>query len=124
VTIDLQGEGNLPQIAIIKPTTRNAKGENLLLFKKLLLGQRQCLPIILHNTGSIPAVVTIQMEDERQSDFILSLPIDKTDDIDSEPVSLSFITLTILPGIINSYISTAGNKGVYNSSINLRQSQL
>lgn len=38
LVFELQGEGNLPQISIMKPRTRSAQGECLMLFKKLLLG--------------------------------------------------------------------------------------
>ena len=60
LTFDLQGEGNLPQIAVVKPTIRNAKGNVLLLFKRLLLHQSQCLPLVLRNTGTIPATALIE----------------------------------------------------------------
>lgn len=77
---DLTGEGNLPQVAILKPTTRSAQGQHLLLFKKLLLGQKQDLPIIISNIGSVPATVVIELDDDAKNDFIMSHSLDETED--------------------------------------------
>ena len=57
---ELQGVGNLPQVSITQPTLHNAKGNQILLFKKLLLSQSQALPITLMNTGSIPAQLLLE----------------------------------------------------------------
>lgn len=80
LTFDLTGEGNLPQVTILKPTTRSAQGQHLLLFKKLLLGQKQDLPIIISNIGSIPATVVIELDDDAENDFIVSYSSDETED--------------------------------------------
>lgn len=41
LTFDIQGEGNLPRITIVRPTARNKKGAPVLLFRRLLLGRSQ-----------------------------------------------------------------------------------
>ena len=63
LTFELQGEGNLPQVSVIKPKTFTGEhGHYVLLFRKLLLGEKQVLPIVLGNSGTIPATVTIDLE--------------------------------------------------------------
>ena len=75
--LELQGEGNLPQVSIIRPTLRNPKGNHLLLFRRLLLHQEQILPLTLKNTGSIPATVFIETASGSQSFTVLSSDDDK-----------------------------------------------
>ncbi len=60
LVFELQGVGNLPQVSITQPTLHNVKGSTILLFKKLLLGQSQALPVTLKNIGSIPANVLLE----------------------------------------------------------------
>ena len=60
LSFDIQGEGNLPQASLVKPTLRTPKGHSMLLFKRLLLNHTQFLPMTLKNTGSIPATVFIE----------------------------------------------------------------
>ena len=74
LTFDLQGEGNLPQVAVAKPRTRSAKGDSILLFKKLLLGQRQKLPVVIENSGNIPATVSLKLDTQGQDGFYISSP--------------------------------------------------
>lgn len=52
---------------VIKPTLRNAKGQPLLLFKRLLLSKSQTLPVTLKNTGTIPAIVMVETVSGYQS---------------------------------------------------------
>lgn len=60
LSFDIQGEGNLPQVSLLKPTLRNPKGHSMLLFKRILRNRSQFLPLTLKNTGSIPATVLIE----------------------------------------------------------------
>lgn len=61
LTFDVQGEGSLPQVAVIRPTVRNNKGLPLLLYKRLLVGQSQVLPLVLRNNGNITATVILDV---------------------------------------------------------------
>lgn len=79
LSFELQGEGNLPQVSIVKPTLRNPKGDHLLLFRRLLLHQYQLLPLMMKNTGSIPATVVIETASGSQSFTVLSPDDDKAD---------------------------------------------
>ena len=60
MSFELQGEGNLPQVAVVRPTLRNAAGQYVLLFKRLLLGRCQVVPITLENTGTIHATIVAE----------------------------------------------------------------
>ena len=64
MTFDLQGEGNLPQVSIIRPQTCTEKGDHLLLFRKLLIGEKQVQPIVLRNTGTTTANVVVELSAE------------------------------------------------------------
>ena len=57
---DIVGEGTLPRVTVIRPTLYNQHGNPLLLFKRLLLGHSEKLPLILKNNGTIPAQVTAE----------------------------------------------------------------
>lgn len=59
LTFEVHGEGNLPRISIMKPAIRNKKGQPLLLFKRILLGRSQTLPLIISNEGTLPSKVRI-----------------------------------------------------------------
>ena len=61
LAFDIQGEGSLPQITVMKPTVRNNKGLPLLLYKRLLVGQSQLLPLVLRNSGNITATVILDV---------------------------------------------------------------
>ena len=74
LSFDIQGEGNVPQISLVKPKLRNPKGHLMLLFKRLLLDHSQFLPLTLKNTGSIPA--TVKVETVSGSSAFMVLPDD------------------------------------------------
>lgn len=57
LTFEVSGEGTLPRISIAKPTVRNKKGQPLLLFKRILVGQSQTLPLVIRNDGTLPSKV-------------------------------------------------------------------
>ena len=61
LSFELQGEGNLPQVSILKPTLRDGYGNLMLVFKRLLVGLSQSMPIVLKNESMIPARVTTEM---------------------------------------------------------------
>ena len=61
LSFDIQGEGNLPQVSLIKPTLKSPKGHTMLLFKRLLVNLTQFLPLTLKNTGSISATVHVEI---------------------------------------------------------------
>lgn len=58
LVFEITGDGNLPRVTIVHPVLRNKKGQPFLLFRRILLGRSDKLPLILKNSGNIPAQVT------------------------------------------------------------------
>ncbi|KAG8562376.1 hypothetical protein GDO81_015657 [Engystomops pustulosus] len=65
LTFDIIGEGNLPRVTILRPALRNKRGNPVLLFQRLLVGQSQQLPLVLKNEGSVPAKLNIDFPEDR-----------------------------------------------------------
>ena len=78
LSFDIQGEGNLPQVSLLKPTLRNPKGYSMLLFKRILRNRSQFLPLTLKNTGTIPATVLIETISSGSQAFTV-VPADEED---------------------------------------------
>uniref|UniRef100_A0A669QXT0 HYDIN axonemal central pair apparatus protein n=1 Tax=Phasianus colchicus TaxID=9054 RepID=A0A669QXT0_PHACC len=74
LTFDISGEGNLPRVTVLRPVLRNKRGNPLLLFKKLLLGDSEKLPLVLQNNGIIPVQLMIDMLDEARVFFLKARP--------------------------------------------------
>nr|XP_004659621.2 hydrocephalus-inducing protein homolog [Jaculus jaculus] len=64
LVFDVVGEGTLPRVTIVRPTLYNQLGNPLLLFKRLLLGLSEKLPLILKNNGTIPAQLHVDLQDQ------------------------------------------------------------
>ncbi|XP_052022456.1 hydrocephalus-inducing protein homolog [Apodemus sylvaticus] len=64
LVFDIIGEGNLPRVTVVRPTLYNQHGNPLLLFKRLLLGHSEKLPLILKNNGTIPAQLHVDLRDQ------------------------------------------------------------
>ena len=75
---ELQGDGNLPQVDVVHPSLKNAKGQPLLLFQRLLTDQTQTLKVGLLNVGTIPAVVQFKTKAGKQH-YTVAIP-----DVDSD----------------------------------------
>ena len=60
---DIQGDGNLPRVSVIRPTSVTKKGSPLLLFNRLLTNRCQTLPMVLKNEGTLPCKVNITLID-------------------------------------------------------------
>lgn len=54
---DLTGEGTLPSVCVVRPPLRNSGGSPLLQFKRVLVGRKHALPLVLLNDGNVPAQV-------------------------------------------------------------------
>ncbi|XP_022605572.1 hydrocephalus-inducing protein homolog [Seriola dumerili] len=61
---DLMGEGNLPSVCVVRPALRNSRGSPMLQFRRVLVGRRHTLPLVLLNDGNVPAQVQIDMLDK------------------------------------------------------------
>ncbi|KAM6252821.1 hydrocephalus-inducing protein homolog [Porphyrio hochstetteri] len=64
LTFEISGDGNLPQVTVLRPVLQNRRGNPLLLFKKLLLGDLEKLPLVLRNDGIVPVQLMIDLLDE------------------------------------------------------------
>ncbi|XP_035754612.1 hydrocephalus-inducing protein [Egretta garzetta] len=74
LTFDISGDGNLPRVTVLRPVLRSKRGNPLLLFKKLLLGDSEKLPLVLHNGGVVPVQLTIDLLDEGGVFFLKARP--------------------------------------------------
>ncbi|XP_062403912.1 hydrocephalus-inducing protein homolog [Sardina pilchardus] len=64
LVMDLVGDGNLPSMSMLRPVVRNSRGQPVLQFKRLLVGRQQTLPLVIKNTGNLPAKATIELQDQ------------------------------------------------------------
>ncbi|KAG8523663.1 Hydrocephalus-inducing protein, partial [Galemys pyrenaicus] len=64
LVFDIVGEGNLPRVTVVRPILRNQQGNPMLLFKKLLLGHSDKLPLLLKNGGTIPTQLRVDLQDQ------------------------------------------------------------
>ncbi|NXT87516.1 HYDIN protein, partial [Anhinga rufa] len=74
LTFDISGDGNLPRVTVLRPVLHNKRGNPLLLFKKLLLGDSENLPLVLQNSGIIPVQLVIDLLDEGGVFFLKARP--------------------------------------------------
>jgi len=77
LTFEVQGEGSLPQVTVMRPTVRNNKGIPLLLYKRLLIGKTQTLPLVLKNEGNITATAILDVVSGSKS-FSVTAPTEET----------------------------------------------
>ena len=63
LVFDIQGDGNLPRVSIERPATRNKSGNLIILFKPLLVGRDQMLPLVLTDYGNLDADVKMTVRD-------------------------------------------------------------
>ncbi|XP_029378255.1 hydrocephalus-inducing protein homolog [Echeneis naucrates] len=61
---DLMGEGNLPSVCVVRPALRNSGGSPMLQFRRVLVGRKHSLPLVLLNDGNVPAHVQLDMLDK------------------------------------------------------------
>lgn len=103
LTFDIQGEGNLPRITVIRPTARNKKGAPVLLFRRLLLGRTQVLALSLKNEGTLMSRVNIDLKDP-EGVYSIScaestktlMPLDEGED-DADPKSRVHTLSVVVP---------------------------
>ena len=61
LSFELCGEGSLPHITIVKPSTRSTDGMYTLMFQRTLFGKTRLTPVVLRNDGPIPAAVNVEV---------------------------------------------------------------
>lgn len=80
LNFDIQGDGNLPRVSILRPATRNKSGNLIMLFKPLLMGMVQILPLVLTNDGNLDAEVKMTLTDPEKSFAITCRNFSSEDD--------------------------------------------
>jgi len=78
LTFEIQGEGSLPQVTVMRPTVRNNKGIPLLLYKRLLIGKTQTLPLVLKNEGNITATAILDVVSGSKSFSVTAPSMEET----------------------------------------------
>ena len=57
LTFTISGKGYEPQVAVVCPSARSKRGNAVLRFKRLQVGDSEMLPLVIRNNGSIPVKV-------------------------------------------------------------------
>ena len=70
LNFELQGEGSLPQVTVVQPAATDRNGKPVMIFKRLVVGKTQTLPLVLSNTGSMSALMSLKL-DEEADEFIV-----------------------------------------------------
>ncbi|XP_029821423.1 hydrocephalus-inducing protein homolog [Manacus vitellinus] len=65
LTFTISGEGHVPQVTVEYPGLRSKRGNPVLRFRRLLLGDSQALPLVLRNDGVIPTKFTVHIVDDK-----------------------------------------------------------
>ncbi|XP_059716773.1 hydrocephalus-inducing protein homolog isoform X2 [Haemorhous mexicanus] len=70
LTFTISGKGHEPQPTVVCPSARSKRGNAVLRFKRLWLGDSEMLPLVIRNNGIIPVKFMLLLEDE-QGAFLL-----------------------------------------------------
>jgi hydrocephalus-inducing protein len=57
LSFELNGEGHLPRVTILRPAIKNKKAQTMMIFNKLLLGRQSTQQLLLVNDGVLHAKV-------------------------------------------------------------------
>lgn len=57
LTFTISGKGHKPQVTVVCPSARSKRGNAVLRFKRLQLGDSEMLPLVVRNNGIIPVKV-------------------------------------------------------------------
>lgn len=96
LTFEIQGDGNLPRVAVHRPSTRSKTGNLVMLFKCLLVGRAQVLPLVLMNDGTLDAEVKMTLIDPEKSFTVISSAGGKDDASDSDVIISKKVTENVL----------------------------
>ncbi|XP_027749345.1 hydrocephalus-inducing protein homolog, partial [Empidonax traillii] len=66
LTFTISGEGNVPEVTVVYPGLQSKRGNPVLRFRRLLLGDSQKLPLVLRNNGVIPTKFAVRLLDEQR----------------------------------------------------------
>lgn len=57
LTFTISGKGHEPRVTVVCPSARSKRGNAVLRFKRLRLGDSEMLPLVIRNDGIIPVKV-------------------------------------------------------------------
>ncbi|XP_068025657.1 hydrocephalus-inducing protein homolog [Melanerpes formicivorus] len=77
LSFEVSGEGKVPEVRVLRPARRDRRGNPLLLFRKLPLGAWEKLPLVLQNSGPVPAQVLLDLLDEEGAFSLKARPSTK-----------------------------------------------
>ncbi|XP_068035432.1 hydrocephalus-inducing protein homolog [Anomalospiza imberbis] len=70
LTFTISGKGHEPQLTVVCPSARSKRGNAVLRFKRLRLGDSETLPLVVRNNGIIPVKFMLHLEDEHGAFFL------------------------------------------------------
>ncbi|XP_068021588.1 hydrocephalus-inducing protein homolog [Melanerpes formicivorus] len=77
LSFEISSEGKLPEVRVLRPALKDRRGNPLLLCRRLLLGAWEKLPLVLQNSGPVPAQVLLDLLDEEGVFFLKARPSTK-----------------------------------------------
>ncbi|XP_068876459.1 hydrocephalus-inducing protein homolog [Aphelocoma coerulescens] len=70
LTFTISGKGHEPQVTVVCPSARSQRGNAVLRFKRLQLGDSEMLPLVFRNNGIVPVKFIVHLEDEQGAFFM------------------------------------------------------
>ncbi|XP_062355745.1 hydrocephalus-inducing protein homolog [Cinclus cinclus] len=70
LTFTISGKGHEPQVTVVCPSARSKRGNAVLRFKRLRVGDSEMLPLVIHNNGIVPVKFMLHLEDEHGAFFL------------------------------------------------------
>ncbi|XP_062355739.1 hydrocephalus-inducing protein homolog [Cinclus cinclus] len=70
LTFTISGKGHEPQVTVVCPSARSKRGNAVLRFKRLRVGDSEMLSLVIHNNGIVPVKFMLHLEDEHGAFFL------------------------------------------------------
>ncbi|XP_062355740.1 hydrocephalus-inducing protein homolog [Cinclus cinclus] len=70
LVIPKSGKGHEPQVTVVCPSAHSKRGNAVLRFKRLRVGDTEMLPLVIHNNGIVPVKFMLHLEDEHGAFFL------------------------------------------------------
>ncbi|XP_038004455.1 hydrocephalus-inducing protein-like [Motacilla alba alba] len=70
LTFTISGKGQELPVTVVRPSARSKRGNAVLRFKRLRLGDSEMLPLVIRNNGIVPAKFMLHVEDEHGVFFL------------------------------------------------------
>ncbi|XP_077642562.1 hydrocephalus-inducing protein homolog [Lonchura striata] len=90
LTFTISGKGHKPQLTVVCPSARSKRGNAVLRFKRLRLGDSETLPLVVRNDGIIPLKFMLRPKDEHGAFFLKgrasTLEVFHTEDMEDDSI--------------------------------------